>query len=149
MTTIIQAQPDHLEHIVSLFDAYRVFYKKPSDVDAARQFLHMLFERGDSIIYLAQTDAGEFVGFTQLYPLYSSTRMQRLWLLNDLYVEPKHRGKGISKQLIERCKALARETNAAGIMLETTKDNDIGNKLYPRTDFELITDINFYFWTNK
>ncbi len=149
MASILQATQQHLEALVLLFDAYRVFYQKPSDPEAARRFLTMLFEQGDSIIYLAEADNGAFVGFCQLYPLYSSTRMQRLWLLNDLYVKPEYRGKGISKQLIERCKILARETNAAGVMLETTKDNHIGNRLYPHTGFDLITDINFYFWTNK
>jgi GNAT superfamily N-acetyltransferase len=148
MISIFQAELQHLDALVPLFDAYRVFYQKPSDPDAARQFLSSLLERGDSIVYLAQAEDGAMAGFTQLYPLYSSTRMRRLWLLNDLYVQPAHRGKGISKKLIERCKTLARETDAAGIMLETTKDNDIGNQLYPKTGFELITDINFYFWSN-
>lgn len=145
---IIQAEPKHLEVLVPLFDAYRVFYQKPSDPAGAHQFLSRLFDRGDSVVYLAQAETEEFVGFTQLYPLYSSTRMQRLWLLNDLYVQPAYRGRGISKKLIDRCKALARATDAAGILLETTKDNEIGNQLYPRTDFELATDVNFYFWSN-
>lgn len=149
MITIIQAESKHLDALVLLFDAYRVFYKKPSNLEGARNFISGLFDRHDSIVYLAQTTNGEFVGFTQLYPSYSSTRMQRLWILNDLYVKPEYRGKGISKQLIERCKELARETNAAGLLLETTKDNHIGNQLYPATGFELEDAVNFYFWTNK
>lgn len=149
MIIIIQAASKHLDALVPLFDAYRVFYKKISDPEGAGKFLKGIFDRNDSIVYLAQTTDGEFVGFTQLYPSYSSTRMQRLWILNDLYVKPEHRGKGISKQLIERCKELARETNASGLLLETTKDNHIGNQLYPATGFELEDAVNFYFWTNK
>jgi ribosomal protein S18 acetylase RimI-like enzyme len=75
--------------------------------------------------------------------------MKRIWLLNDLYVKPEYRGKGISKALIERAKALAKETDAVEILLETQKSNDIGNQLYPAVGFELNTDFNFYYWTTS
>ena len=97
---------------------------------------------------LYENDKNQLVGFTQLYPIFSSTRMQRMWLLNDLFVHADHRGKGISKALIEKAKELARSNNAAGILLETEKNNDIGNQLYPSVGFELEGN-NFYFWTNK
>ena len=85
-------------------------------------------------------------GFVQLYPLFSSTRMKRLWLLNDLYVNPGYRGQNISVQLINRAKELVNETSACGLMLETAKSNEIGNKLYPRTDFILDEEHYYYFW---
>lgn len=147
MVNIIQATSDHLDVLAELFDAYRVFYGKASDVAGARHFLSERLEYQESIIYLAQADNGIYVGFTQLYPVFSSTRMQRMWILNDLYVLPDYRGQGISKLLIEKAKDLSRATNAAGILLETAKDNEIGNKLYPAQGFELNTDFNFYFWT--
>ena len=73
--------------------------------------------------------------------------MKRMWLLNDLYVSPEHRGNGISKLLIEAAQSLAQSTEAAGVLLETEKSNEIGNKLYPRMGFELEEN-NFYFWSN-
>ncbi|MFN7117918.1 MAG: GNAT family N-acetyltransferase [Saprospiraceae bacterium] len=148
MTKIIQANSDHLNVLAELFDAYRIFYGKPSDIAGARHFLAERLEYEESIVYLAQADNGVYVGFTQLYPVFSSTRMQRMWILNDLYVLPDYRGKGISKLLIDRAKELARATNASGILLETAKNNEIGNKLYPSVGFELNKDFNFYFWTN-
>ncbi|MDX1941867.1 MAG: GNAT family N-acetyltransferase [Saprospiraceae bacterium] len=148
MFNIIQAQTEHLDALTSLFDAYRVWYKKPSDLEGAKIFLVGLMERGDAIAYLAQAENAEFAGFTQLYPLYSSTRMKRIWVLNDLYVRPEYRGQGVSKLLIDKAKDLARATNAVEILLETGKDNEIGNRLYPTVGFELNTDFNFYYWTN-
>lgn len=142
-----QANINDLLHITSLFDAYRVFYRKQSDPEAASSFLTDRLEKKDSIIYLAFSENEEAVGFVQLYPSFSSTRMQRLWILNDLYVDPKFRGLGISKLLIDRSKQLCKETNACGLQLETEKSNAIGNKLYPVTGFELEEN-NFYFWTN-
>lgn len=146
MTKIHQATPEDLSALSILFDAYRVFYKKESDIDAANVFLRDRMEAEESIVYIAY-DGEQAVGFTQLYPLFSSTRMKRTWLLNDLYVDANHRGKGISKKLIDVAKDLARSTGAAGVSLETEKSNIIGNALYPATDFEMDEDHNFYFWT--
>lgn len=147
---ILTATLEHLEPLTHLFDAYRVFYRKDSDVEGARSFLRERIQNGDSEIYLTQDSTTSiYTGFVQLYPLYSSTRMCRLWLLNDLYIKPEFRGRGISKLLIAQSKKLAQKTNAAGIMLETEKSNQIGNQLYPATDFEIDEDHNYYFWTNK
>lgn len=149
MINIIQATTDHLDILAELFDAYRVFYNKLSDVAGARAFLAERLKYQESTVYLAQAENNEFVGFTQLYPVFSSTRMQRMWILNDLYIMPDYRSKGISKLLIDKAKELARATKAAGILLETAKNNDIGNNLYPSVGFDLNTDFNFYFWTNS
>ena len=143
---IVKATLGHLDQLVPLFDAYRVWYRMDSDKETAYSFLKNRIRNGESEIFMAMTEENEAVGFTQLYPLFSSTRMKPMWLLNDLYVAPEYRGKGISKQLIDRAKKLAHDTNAAGIALETEKNNDIGNQLYPRTGFEL-DDHNFYSWT--
>ena len=147
MITVTQASLDQLESIIPLFDAYRVWYRKASDRAGAKVFLSERLTNNDSIIYIAW-DASTAVGFTQLYPSFSSTRMKRMWILNDLFVSPTYRGKGISKLLIEKAKALSNETNACGILLETEQSNTIGNKLYPATGFTLEEN-NFYFWQNN
>jgi len=148
MINVKKASVEQLEQLVSLFDAYRVFYKKESDQDAARLFLKERIIREESIVYLAY-DGDQAVGFTQLYPLFSSTRMKRLWLLNDLFVDPAFRGKGISKSLINAAKDLAKATDAAGVSLETEQSNIIGNQLYPAVGFEKDEEHNFYFWSTK
>ena len=98
------------------------------------------------MIFISRDEAGIATGFTQLYPLFSSTRMKRVWLLNDLYVDLKYRGLGISKALIERAKEYCKENGGAGLTLETAKDNHIGNQLYPSTGWVLDEDRNYYIW---
>lgn len=137
-----------LPQLAELFDQYRIFYHKDSDIPAAENFLRDRIESKDSEIFVAESD-GKLVGFVQLYPLFSSTRMKRYWLLNDLFVNENYRGKGFSKQLIEEAKELAKSTDAAGVLLETGKSNYIGNKLYPSCGFEIYDEVNFYEWTNK
>ncbi|WP_044207352.1 GNAT family N-acetyltransferase [Flammeovirga sp. OC4] len=133
------------DQLAELFDAYRVFYKQDSDIEGAKQFLQERTERGESVIYVAEEE-GHLIGFVQLYPLFSSTRMKRLWLLNDLFVATSHRGKGASKLLMGEAKNLAKVTEAAGVILETEKTNTVGNQLYPAVDFKLDTEHNFYYW---
>ncbi|MBL7703575.1 MAG: GNAT family N-acetyltransferase [Ferruginibacter sp.] len=147
--TIRKAITADIPGLSSLFDRYRVFYNKQTDIGAARLFIMERIKQGDAEIFVAETEDGTLAGFTQLYPLFSSTRMQKMWLLNDLYVSENFRGQGISKALIAAAKALATETNACGLLLETAKTNTIGNQLYPATGFELQDESNFYFWTNK
>lgn len=139
----------HLQTIVPVFDAYRVWYRQPSDLTNARIFLSDRLRNKESIIYGAFDSDDQIVGFTQLYPLFSSTRMGKLWLLNDLFVLPEYRGQGISLLLIDRVKALVSETNAIGILLETEKSNQIGNQLYPRAGFLLEDETHYYFWKNE
>ncbi|MDH6250554.1 GNAT superfamily N-acetyltransferase [Chryseobacterium sp. H1D6B] len=136
-----------LEQLSELFDQYRVFYHKESDIPGAQSFLKERIENKDSEIFAAEEN-GTLIGFVQLYPLFSSTRMKRYWILNDLYVNENYRGKGYSKQLIEEAKELCRATKASGVLLETSKSNDIGNQLYPSCGFELYDSVNFYEWTN-
>lgn len=145
MITIKRATLDDLESIAPLFDAYRVFYRKESDLEAASTFIKERITESESIIYLAFS-GNEAVGFTQLYPIFSSTRLKRVWLLNDLYVDKNHRGKGISKMLLERSKRLTIDTDAAAVILETEKSNTIGNQLYPFAGFTLEDDVNHYYW---
>lgn len=137
-----------LSQLTELFDQYRVFYHKESDIPAAESFLKERIENNDSEIFVAESE-GKLTGFVQLYPLFSSTRMKRYWLLNDLYVNENYRGKSFSKKLIEEAKQLVISTNASGILLETGKSNDIGNQLYPSCGFEIYDEVNFYEWTNK
>ncbi|RPD99629.1 GNAT family N-acetyltransferase [Aureibaculum marinum] len=142
-----KATQQDLESLSQAFNSYRMFYQKKADVKAAYDFLLERICNNDSEIYVALNDDKYVVGFIQLYPLLSSTRMKKYWLLNDLFVVAECRGQGISVKLIEMAKDLVRSTNACGMYLETEKRNKIGNNLYSRSGFKLMDDVNFYEWT--
>ncbi len=148
MIQIRQAKESDLEQLARLFDLYRIFYRKQSDLNAAIFFLKERLHKNESVIFVAEENES-LIGFTQLYPQFSSTRMMRTWLLNDLYVLNEYRGRGISKQLIDAAKQLAKQTDAAGLLLETEKTNMVGNRLYPSAGFVLYSETNFYWWENK
>ncbi len=143
---IRKATIEDIRQLAVLFDAYRVFYEKDSDTAKARAFLSDRIQQNESVIFVAENEENILTGFVQLYPLFSSTRMKRLWLLNDLFVAPEQRGRGISVALIDAAKELCRSTDSCGMMLETAKSNTIGNRLYPKTGFELDNAHNYYSW---
>lgn len=145
---IRKATVTDVQQLAELFDQYRIFYHKNSDIPAAEKFLTERIKNNDSEIFVAEYEE-KLVGFVQLYPLFSSTRMKRYWLLNDLYVHENQRGKGYSKDLIEEAKRMAKSSDACGILLETGKSNEIGNQLYPACGFEIYDEVNFYEWTNE
>lgn len=126
---IRRATPDDLDLVAPLFDAYRRFYAQPGDLPRARAFLHDRLQRAESAILLAELDDA-VVGFTQLYPLFSSVRTAPLWLLNDLYVDERARRQGVAQALLDAAARFGREHGAAGLMLETARDNAAARALY-------------------
>lgn len=146
---IREAVQKDLSQLVQLFESYRGFYKKESDIEAANTFLTERLTQRDSRIFVAENEAQQLVGFVQLFPIFSSTRMKKMWLLNDLYVDATFRGQGVAVRLLQRAQQLARETAACGLLLETEKTNIIGNKLYPKMGFEVNNGSNFYEWNNN
>ena len=148
MSTIRKATIQDLDQLSELFDLYRTFYNKASDLTAGKEFLKERIINSESEIFISIIES-KAVGFVQLYPYFSSTRMKKMWLLNDLFVHSEFRGKGISKELIEVSKKLCIETKACAVNLETSKMNDIGNSLYPSTGFVLDIENNYYSWTKE
>ncbi|WP_110515298.1 GNAT family N-acetyltransferase [Herpetosiphon llansteffanensis] len=140
---IIQAGLDELERIVPLFDGYRQFYRQASDRAAARAFLHDRLSKSESIIFLAQTpEAG--LGFCQLYPSFSSVSMQRLWILNDLFVAEYARGQGVASGLLNAARDWAISTKSKGLVLETEVTNVQAQRLYEQHGWQKTVDEYFY-----
>jgi ribosomal protein S18 acetylase RimI-like enzyme len=119
-----------LDAIVPLFDAYRGFYGQPSDHARARTFLAERFQHHESIILLALDERGAAVGFTQLYPVFSSVSCTRKYLLNDLFVVPAARRGGAARALLMAAADFARAQGAASLSLSTGVNNAAAQRLY-------------------
>jgi len=128
-TTIRRATLADLDAVAPLFDAYRGFYGQPSDLPRALAWLEERMRGDESVVLLAERD-GDVAGFVQLYPMYSSVRTTRTWILNDLFVAEHARRSGAARALLDAATAFAREQGAASISLETTRDNAAARALY-------------------
>ena len=128
--------------VAILFDAYRVFYKQSSDLQAAFDFLEQRVDKNESTIFMA-TLQGEAVGFIQLYPIFSSVSIKPAWLLNDLYVAENARRQGVAEALLQQAKQFALETKAAYVMLQTSEDNYKAQSVYEKNGWIKLNDF-FY-----
>ena len=139
--TIRQAVLADLDVVAGLFDGYRQFYDQVSDLVAARNFLQARFEHGQSVVLLAESQ-GQAVGFTQLYPSFSSVSMARVFVLNDLFVAPTARRLGVGEALLNAAANHARQLGAVRLSLTTNVQNLPAQSLYASMGWE--RDQKFY-----
>ncbi len=145
MTKIVKATAEDLDKIAPLFDGYRVFYQQASDLSAARSFLSDRIKNNESVLFLALNEE-EPIGFAQLFPSFSSVSMMPLFILNDLFVIPSYRNKGIGKALLHKAKQFCKEKNYKGLALETAIDNP-AQQLYEQMGWVKDVHCFHYFWT--
>ena len=134
--TIRRATIDDVGTIAPLFDHYRMFYQQPSDPALAQRFIGERLQRGESVIFLAEV-GGKVVGFTQLFPSFSSVRAARAFVLNDLYVDVAARRLGVARALLQTAADFARADGAIRLELETDPDNRSAQALYRHMGWEL------------
>ena len=136
------ATTEDVNIVAPLFDGYRMFYNQPSDLDGATNFINDRLEHNESVIFIALLN-NQPVGFTQLYPIFTSVGMKRTWLLNDLFVQHEARGNGIASALLNAAKDFGRSTSSKWLMLETASDNLAAQALYKKNGWEKETDFFF------
>ena len=137
--TTVDEGCDVLDQVADLFVAYRAFYGRTGDEDAARGFLRERLARRESLVR-AVLDDGRAVAFTQVYPVHSSLGLRTTWLLNDLFVAPDARGTGAGAALVRRVLQEAAAAGAAEVRLETQAANAPARALYEGLGFALATD---------
>jgi len=140
-----RAGPGDLDAVAPLFDGYRQFYGQRSDPAAARTFLAERLARDESVIFLAVAEDGEALGFTQLYASFSSVSLRRLWILNDLFVDPGVRRGGVGRRLLERAREWAVETDTKGLTLATAVTNRAAQSLYESCGWRRDDEFQHYY----
>ena len=145
MIEIRQGSLGLIDQMSELFNQYRIFYGQKNELEKAKYFLLERLKFQDSLICLAFRE-DKAVGFMQLYPCFSSVRLQPIYILNDLFVHQNYRNNGVGSALINEAKSICISDNIAGLQLETSKLNR-ANELYKKSGFSLIEDTNFYSWT--
>jgi ribosomal protein S18 acetylase RimI-like enzyme len=141
---IRQASLSDVEEVAELFDAYRQFYKQASDIKLAQSFLRERIMNNESVIFVCY-EGSKAVGFTQLYPIFSSVTAERSWLLNDLYVIAEMRGKGYGEAILRYTQGFCKGMNAKGLALETANDN-LAQHLYEKLGWGKDESFLHYFW---
>ncbi|MFV5686750.1 GNAT family N-acetyltransferase [Flavobacterium sp. GB2R13] len=135
---IRKATLQDLDQLTPLFDQYLVFYKKPSDPEKHKTYLKERLENNEAIVFLAfdEDNIEKAIGFTLIYVTFSSLALNKILILNDLFVDATIRKKGIGEQLILKTVDLAKELDSDLIRLRTAKNNSTAQRLYHKMGFK-------------
>lgn len=143
--TLRQAAIQDLSKIVPIFDSYREYFKQQKDPVRVERFLFEKFEHMESVIFIAQIE-DEVVGFAQLYPVFSSLTLQRVWLLNDFFIAEEFRGSGVGTQLFAKVKEFTMLTKSKGIELSVEHTNKKAWAFWEKQGFKLDEEFRYYFY---
>jgi ribosomal protein S18 acetylase RimI-like enzyme len=131
---------DDVEAVAALFDAYRKFYRQPSDRAGALNFIRERLARDESVIFVA-CQGPAALGFTQLYPSFTSAGMARIFVLNDLFVAPEARRQGVARALLRHAAEFGKAEGAVRLTLSTAHDNANAQAAYEKEGW--IPDTTF------
>jgi len=143
--SVKRATLENLDEISELFNSYRVFYEQDSNMELAATFISERMKNKESVIFYASNENGKALGFTQLYPTFSSVSARSFWILCDLYVSSSARRLGVGKKLMEAARIFAIENGSKGISLETAKSNVNAQALYESLGYKRNPDVYNYF----
>ena len=141
MIKVRQTTISDLSEVSEIFNKYRQFQGEKNDLIASRQFINERFEHSESTIFIAE-NGSKIVGFAQLYPLFSSVSLSRVFILNDLYVCESVRRRGVAKELLKSVEEFAFSKNASRVTLNVAIDNVKGQALYKAANWK--QDEQFY-----
>jgi len=124
-----QAVLADIDALAPIFDSYRQFYGRPTDLNAAREFLLTRFTNTESVLFIAY-EAGAAIGFAQLYPSFSSVSLARIYILNDIFVRQQSRRKGAANILLKAAVDYGKASGAVRLTLSTAITNESAQALY-------------------
>jgi len=141
--TVVRVGVEEVDAAAGLFVGYLAFYGRQATLDEARDFLLQRMTREESVVLLARR-AGEWAGFTQVFPTFSSVAMAPVWVLNDLFVRPEARSGGVGRALIRAVVEKAAAAGAVRVTLSTAADNTLAQSLSESQGFATGHPVKYY-----
>jgi GNAT superfamily N-acetyltransferase len=144
-TQVGPVQEEEFERLLPMIAAYQRFYEV-EDVDSDRNrifFRRFLAPSKDGELLAARDESGGILGYACLYWHFSSLAAVETVLMNDLFVAPEARGRGIGRALIEASREVARGRGAAWLEWATAPDNHTAQRLYDSMTNEKSTWLEY------
>lgn len=125
-----RASIEDINKIAPLFDAYRQFYEQEPNLEFAKEFISARLNNSESIIFIAENETQNALGFCQIYPSFCSVLGAPIYVLYDLFVSSDARKSGLGKLLLEQAREHAKDNNIPRMDLTTAKTNLTAQSLY-------------------
>ena len=104
------------------------------DPQVSASLIEEMRSHGGIVCFLAY-DKGTPVGIANCIVSFSTFRARPILNVHDLYVSEEHRGKGVSRALLEKVESYARDRNFSAITLEVLEINERARKVYEAFGF--------------
>jgi ribosomal protein S18 acetylase RimI-like enzyme len=140
---ITEAMSEDVDALAVLFDAYRQFYRRSADLRGARSYVEERVVQGPTRFFVSREDT-HIDGFVHLLPSFDTLAMKPMYILEDLYVEPKVRRSGVATALIRHAENFARANAASKLTLSTAHTNQQARRLYERQGWVLEKEFRYY-----
>ena len=130
-----------IEAIGRLFDAYRTFYEREPDPEAAKRYIRKRL-RGNASHFIKALADDRIVGFAHLTETVETLAMRDAWFLEDLFVDADYRRRGVGSALLRHAETFARDTHGSRVSLFTAHTNLAAQSLYALHGY--VRDDAFY-----
>lgn len=147
MPIIRKASIDDLSQLADLFDAYRQFYAQTPDLLLATQFLSERISNQESVIFVAENETKQLIGFCQIYPSFCSVIAAKIGILYDLFVDGNTRKTGAGRALMLAAHEYAAKNGMVRLDLSTAKNNFTAQALYESLGW--VRDEVFYTYSKN
>ena len=119
-----------------LWAGYNAFYERFGATALAPEITQALWDRlfdpAEPVHALLAEQAGEVVGLVHFLFHRSTSRIEPVCYLQDLFTAPELRGRGVGRALIEGVYARARDAGASRVYWQTRESNAAGRMLYDK-----------------
>lgn len=141
MLTCRPATPDDAQEIVSLIGELAAYEREPDAATATPEVIVAQLRADDPPFecLMAEVD-GAVAGFALFFRNYSTWRARSGLYLEDLFVRPAYRGRGIARALLTCMASIALERGHARMEWAVLDWNDLGAEFYRRLGARPMTD---------
>lgn len=145
MSLIIRCvEEDDMNQLTDLMYQYIVdFYKRPKPpIKNIHNLIDTLLEENRGIQFVAELD-GKLLGFATLYFSFSTTKADKITVMNDLFVVEIARGTGVAQELFKQCEKYTKENEYAHMGWVTATDNYRAQRFYEKMGGSLGSWMNY------
>ncbi|MFV2050710.1 GNAT family N-acetyltransferase [Metabacillus litoralis] len=145
MSLIIRCvEKDDMNQLTDLMYQYIVdFYNRPKPpIKNIHNLIDTLLEKNRGIQFVAEQD-GKLLGFATLYFSFSTTKADKITVMNDLFVVEIARGTGVAQELFKQCEKYTKENEYAHMGWITATDNYRAQRFYEKMGGSLGSWMNY------
>jgi GNAT superfamily N-acetyltransferase len=134
-----------LMRLLPLMRAYCDFYSvQPPDAALLAMSRALIADPVHEGLQLLATDDGEDAGFATIFWSWETTTSGRIGVMNDLFVTPATRGRGVSSVLISACLERCRDHGAVRMVWQTAVDNLAAQAVYDHAGATRETWVDYW-----